>query len=88
VLGVSADDVASHKNFCTKFSFTIDLLADPKSKLMKACGIPQAEWNGMKFWERTSFVVDPSGLVRKVYPKVNPQGHEKVLLDEIKAMQK
>jgi thioredoxin-dependent peroxiredoxin len=88
VLGVSADDVASHKNFCKKFSFTIDLLADSKSALMKACGVPQAEWNGMKFWERTSFVVDPSGVVRKVYSKVNPQGHEKVLLDEIKAMQK
>ena len=28
VIGVSADDVASHKNFCNKFAFTIDLLAD------------------------------------------------------------
>jgi peroxiredoxin Q/BCP len=88
VLGVSADDVASHKSFCNKFSFTIDLLSDPKSQLMKACGVPQAEWNGMKFWERTSFAIDPSGVVRKVYAKVNPQGHEKVLLDDIKAMQK
>ena len=50
VLGVSADDVNSHKSFCNKFSFTIDLLADPKSDLMKACGINQAEWNSMKFW--------------------------------------
>ena len=41
VLGVSADDVASHKNFCNKFAFTIDLLAYPDASLMKALGIGQ-----------------------------------------------
>jgi peroxiredoxin Q/BCP len=88
VVGVSADDVASHKNFCNKFAFTIDLLADPKTELLKAAGIGQTEFNGTKYWNRTSFVIDPKGNLRKVYEKVNPQGHEKVLLDEIKAMQK
>jgi thioredoxin-dependent peroxiredoxin len=87
VLGVSADDVASHKSFCNKFSFTIDLLADPAASLQKACGIGQAEFNGMKFWERTSFVIDPKGSIRKVYEKVRPQGHEQVLLDDIRKMQ-
>ncbi|HXW84529.1 MAG TPA: peroxiredoxin [Candidatus Binataceae bacterium] len=86
ILGVSADDVASHKNFCNKFSFTIDLLADPKADLMKTCGVEQSEWNGMKFWTRTSFVIDPKGVVRKTYNKVNPQGHEQVLLEEIKKL--
>jgi thioredoxin-dependent peroxiredoxin len=84
VVGVSADDVASHKNFCNKFAFTIDLLADPNSELIGKLGIGQAEWKGMKFWERTSFVVDPQGVIRKVYEKVNPEGHERVLLDDIK----
>ena len=83
VIGVSADDVASHKNFCNKFAFTIDLLSDTDAGLMKSLGIAQAEWKGMKFWERTSFVVDPKGVIRKVYEKVNPEGHEKVLLDDI-----
>src|ERR1700735_5704594 len=87
VVGVSADDVASHKNFHHKFAFKIDLLADTDSKLMKTLGLGQAEWKGMKFWERTTFVVDPKGIVRKVYEKVNPDGHEKVLLDDIKVMQ-
>jgi len=87
VLGVSADDVASHQHFCNKFAFTIDLLSDLGSSLMKSLGIGQAEWKGMKFWERTTFVVDPSGVIRKVYEKVNPQGHETVLLDDIKALQ-
>jgi len=84
---VSADDVTSHKNFWTKFAFTIDLLADPDSKLMQTLGLPQKEWKGMKFWERTTFVVDPQGVVRKVYEKVDPNGHERVLLDDIKALQ-
>jgi peroxiredoxin Q/BCP len=88
VLGVSADDVSSHKNFCNKFAFTIDLLSDPDASLMKALGIGQAEWKGMKFWERTSFVVDPKGMIARVYEKVNPEGHEKVLLDDIRSLQK
>jgi peroxiredoxin Q/BCP len=87
VVGVSADDVASHKNFCNKFAFTIDLLSDPDASLMNALGIGQAEWKGMKFWERTSFVVDPEGVIRRVYEKVNPEGHEKVLLDDIRNLQ-
>ena len=87
VVGVSQDDSASHKSFCNKFAFTIDLLADTKADLIKACGIGQGEWNGMKFWERTSFVIDPKSTVRKVYQKVNPQGHEKILLEDIKQMQ-
>jgi peroxiredoxin Q/BCP len=82
-VGVSADDAASHKNFCNKFSFTIDLLADTNSSLMKTLGLGQSEWKGMKFWERTTFVVDPKGVIRKVYEKVNPEGHERVLLDDI-----
>jgi len=86
VVGVSADDVASHKNFCNKFAFNIDLLADTDSQLMKTLGLGQSEWKGMKFWERTSFVIDPNGIIRKVYEKVNADGHEKVLLDDIKSM--
>jgi peroxiredoxin Q/BCP len=87
VLGVSQDDVESHKNFCNKFSFTIDLLADTKAELLNACGVGQSEFRGNKYWDRTSFVIDPSGTLRKVYTKVNPQGHEQVLLDEIKQLQ-
>jgi len=87
VVGVSADDPASHKNFCTKFAFTIDLLADTNSSLMKTLGLGQSEWKGMQFWERTTFVVDPKGVIRKAYEKVNPEGHEKVLLNDITALQ-
>jgi peroxiredoxin Q/BCP len=86
VVGVSADDVASHKNFCNKFAFKVDLLADTNSNLMQALSIGQAEWKGMKFWERTTFVVDPEGVIRKVYEKVNPEGHEQVLLRDVQTL--
>jgi peroxiredoxin Q/BCP len=86
VVGVSQDDIASHKEFCRKFSFTIDLLADPKTELIRGLGIPHAEWSGVKYWERTTFVIDPHGVVRKVYKKVNPQGHERILLVDIEKL--
>jgi thioredoxin-dependent peroxiredoxin len=87
VVGVSQDDVTSHKSFCSKFGITIDLLADTNKELLSACGIGQSEFKGNKYWDRTSFVIDPSGVVRKVYQKVNPQGDERTLLDDIKQLQ-
>ena len=87
VVGVSADDVTSHKNFHHKFAFKIDLLSDTEASLMRTLGIGQSEWKGMKFWDRTTFVVDPKGTIRKVYEKVNPEGHEQVLLTDIKGLQ-
>src|ERR1700741_5256654 len=87
VAGVSADDVASHKDFCNKFAFTIDLLADPNHELLDAAGVGQSDYKGTMYWDRTSFVIDPQGTLRKIYLKVNPEGHEQVLLNDIKAMQ-
>jgi thioredoxin-dependent peroxiredoxin len=87
VVGLSQDDVASHKDFCSKFSFTIDLLADPDAKLLSAAGVGQSDYKGTMYWDRTTFVIDPSGVVRKVYTKVNPQGHEVTLLEDVKTLQ-
>jgi peroxiredoxin Q/BCP len=87
VVGISQDDVASHKAFCDKFAFTIELLADTEAKLLNALGAGQSEWKGTMYWNRTTFVVDPSGVVQKIYTAVKPEGHEKVLLDDIKKLQ-
>ena len=88
VLGVSQDDVASHKDFCNKFAFKIDLLADTEKQLLKDTGIGQSEYKGNMYWDRTTFVVDPEGSVVKVYQKVTPDGHEQTLLKDIKELQK
>jgi peroxiredoxin Q/BCP len=87
VVGVSQDDVASHKSFCQKFGFTIDLLSDTKASLLNALGVGQSDYKGTMYWNRTSFVADPQGKLRKVYTNVKPEGHEKVLLDDIKSLQ-
>src|SRR6202140_4175974 len=73
VVGGSEDDVASHKAFCNKFAFTIDLLADPKHELLQAAGVEQSDYKGTMYWNRTSFVIDPGGVLRKVYLKVNAE---------------
>jgi peroxiredoxin Q/BCP len=88
VVGLSEDGVASHKDFCNKFGFTIDLLADPEHKLLQAAGVGRSEYKGAMYWDRTTFVIDPDGVLRKVYLKVRPEGHERTLLTEIKEMQK
>jgi thioredoxin-dependent peroxiredoxin len=87
VVGVSQDDVASHKSFCNKFGFTIDLLADTNATLLKSAGVGQSDYKGTMYWNRTSFVIDAQGKLRKVYENVKPEGHEKVLLEDIKALQ-
>ena len=86
VLGLSADDVESHKSFRDKFSFTIDLLADPERKLLGAAGVGQSDYKGTMYWDRTSFVIDPAGVLRKTYLKVKPDGHDQVLLEDIAAL--
>jgi peroxiredoxin Q/BCP len=88
VVGLSQDDVASHKDFCNKFAFKIDLLSDTKSELLNTLGVNQSEWKGTMYWDRTTFVVDPKGVLRKVYTKVNPEGHEAVLLKDITELKK
>jgi peroxiredoxin Q/BCP len=87
VVGVSEDDVASHTDFRNKFGFQIDLLADPQHELLNAADVGQSEYKGTMYWNRTSFVIDPEGKLRKIYRNVNPDGHEQVLLKDIKAMQ-
>jgi peroxiredoxin Q/BCP len=86
VVGVSQDDVASHHAFHDKFAFTNDLLADTGARLQRDLGIGQTEYKGTMYWDRTTFVVDPQGTVRKVYEKVKPEGHETAVLQDIAAL--
>lgn len=88
IVGVSQDDVKSHKNFCDKYSFTIELLADPQAQLLKDAGVGQSEYKGNMYWDRTTFLIDPKGNLKKVYDHVKPEGHEAVLLKDIQEIQK
>ena len=55
---------------------------------MRAAGVGQSEYKGTMYWDRTTFVVDPNGIVRKTYEKVSPDGHEQILLKEIDQLKK
>ncbi len=86
-VGLSADDADSHKSFCEKFGFSVPLLADPKAELLNSLGVKQSDYKGTMYWDRTSYLVDPKGIVQKIYLKVNPQGHEQEVLSDIRRMQ-
>lgn len=83
VVGVSADDPDSHKSFCNKFSFKMPLLADTKEELLNMAQVGQSEFKGTLYWNRVTFLIDPNGIVRKIYRDVVPQGHEKAVLNDL-----
>ena len=83
VIGLSEDDVASHKSFCNKFSFNIDLLADPKKELLGALGVGQSEYKGVQYWDRSTFVVDEGGRIEVAQYNVKATGHVAKLRKEL-----
>jgi peroxiredoxin Q/BCP len=84
VLGVSKDDVDSHRKFKAKYSLPFPLLADVDGKACEAYGVWQEKLNyGKKYMGivRTTFIIGPEGKIRKIFPKVKVEGH----VDEILA---
>jgi thioredoxin-dependent peroxiredoxin len=86
ILGVSVDNVDSHKGFCTKEGLNFKLLADPNHTVVQQYGSIM-EYNGMTLAARNTFLIDPSGVIRKVYLKVNPQGHSEEVLADLQQLQ-
>jgi thioredoxin-dependent peroxiredoxin len=86
ILGVSVDTVDSHKSFCTKESLNFKLLADPDHAVVEKYGSVM-EYNGMTLAARNTFLIDPSGTIRKVYLKVSPQGHSDEVLADLQQLQ-
>ena len=82
VLGVSVDDVDSHKSFKEKDNLNFTLLADPEKKVTKEYGV----LNKFGVASRVTFVIDKQGVIKKIYEKVNPASNYKELLDYLKTM--
>src|SRR5215475_6461048 len=74
IVGVSVDTVDSHKGFCTKESLNFKLLADTEHKVSSEYG-SLGDYNGTAYATRNTFLIDPHGVIRKVYLKVKPAGH-------------
>ena len=83
VLGVSPDDAKSHKKFVDKHGLDFTLLADPEKAAIQAYDVwKEKNMYGKKSMgvERTTFVIDAKGVIRKVFAKVKVDGHsDKVL---------
>ncbi len=82
VLGVSVDDVDSHKDFKKNESLNFTLLADPDKTVTKEYGV----LNAIGMASRVTFVIDKQGIVKKIYPKVDPSENYKDLLDYLRTM--
>jgi thioredoxin-dependent peroxiredoxin len=86
ILGVSVDDVASHKAFAKEHGLPFTLLADPDKAVTKRYGVLKTYMGVMEMARRDTFLVDPQGRIAKHYESVKPEGHSKVVLDDIKAL--
>jgi peroxiredoxin Q/BCP len=87
VLGVSVDNVDSHKKFCAKEGLNFKLLADTDGKVSKAYGSLTNFWV-VKFAARNTFLIDPAGKVAKIYRSVDPARHSEEVLAALEQMQK
>lgn len=84
IVGISKDDVESHKKFCQKMKIPYILLADTGTDVAKKFGV----WGKKKFMGkeymgiiRSTFLVDEKGKIFKAFPKVKPAGHAKEVLE-------
>jgi thioredoxin-dependent peroxiredoxin len=82
VIGVSADDVNSHSEFCDSEGLKFPLLSDAGGNVSKAYG----SWLGIRS-SRHTFVIDPEGIIRAEFTGVNPIIHSKEVLEKLAELQ-
>ena len=87
ILGISKDSCESHMKFVKGKKLSITLLSDPDSAVQKLYGVWQPKkLLGREFLGtvRTTFLVDPEGMIVKIWNKVNPIGHADAVLEEVR----
>ena len=91
VLGVSKDNVASHKKFADKFNLPFPLLSDESKEMIRA----YQSWGEKSFMGktfegilRTTTIIDPEQNIVKTYTTVNPVGHDQEVLKDLTELQK
>ncbi|HWS71976.1 MAG TPA: peroxiredoxin [Thermoanaerobaculia bacterium] len=86
VLGVSLDTVDSHKSFCTKEALNFKLLADTDKTVTTQYGSTMVH-DGTTYAARNTFLIDPAGVIRKVYVGVKAAHHSEEILADLAALQ-
>ncbi len=87
ILGVSPDSVESHKKFAEKYNLPFNLLSDENRNVLEKYGVwKEKSMYGRKYMgvERTTVVIDENGKIKKIFPKVNVEGHNKEILEALK----
>jgi thioredoxin-dependent peroxiredoxin len=87
VVGISVDDVASHKAFAEEHSLPFTLLADPTKQTAESYGVLHSVLGLMEIAARETFVIDPQGRVAKHYTSVDPKGHSQAVIADLKILQ-
>ncbi|MDH4124764.1 MAG: peroxiredoxin [Gammaproteobacteria bacterium] len=85
ILGVSFDDVESHKQFAEHHGLPFPLLADSDGKAADAYGV-RTRMFGMTVAKRETFLIDPAGNIAKHYGSVKPDAHSAEVLADLKAL--
>lgn len=86
VLGISRDPVASHRKFIDKQGLPFPLLSDPDKALLTPLGAFGRKVMYGKETEgiiRSTYLVDPEGIVQHVWPKVSVKGHVEAVLAKL-----
>lgn len=79
IVGISKDEQAAHEKFKAKHSLNFTLLSDPTGEIIEAYGAWGKKQFGREGILRKTFIIDPSGVVQKVFGRAVPIGHgEKV----------
>lgn len=89
ILGVSRDSIKSHENFKAKQKYSFDLLSDKDEKLcVQFDVIKEKNMYGKKVMgiERSTFLIDEKGILRKEWRKVKVDGHVSEVLEEVKIL--
>jgi thioredoxin-dependent peroxiredoxin len=88
VLGVSPDTETSHVKFKQKHGLPFTLLADPEREVAEAYGVwKEKTFRGRKYWgvERSTFLIDEDGRVKKAMLRVKPDTHAAQVLEALAA---
>ena len=86
IVGVSLDSVDSHKGFCTKEGLNFKVLADTDKAVATSYG-SLMNYQGTSYAARNTFLIDPAGMIRKVYLKVKPAAHSDEVLADLDTLQ-
>lgn len=87
VIGVSLDSVESHRAFADNHQLPFDLLADVNGETASSYGA-LTDFKFFKFAKRHSFIINPEGIIERIYRDVNPKTHVREVLSTLNELQK